>query len=64
MSKLVQDSGKSVKVRLTGSIKNGKLDLDPAAFDDVSGGSMKTDGDGVFVAVNAPFDPVVLEEAA
>lgn len=44
------------KVMVQGSVKNGKLELDPAMLEEVSGGSVRARD--AFVAVNAPFDPL------
>lgn len=47
------------EVVIVGSVKDGKLALDPSTLDSVAGGGVG-DGDDSFVAVNAPFDPVAV----
>lgn len=46
------------EVLIVGSIKDGKLALDPATLDEVAGGGAAEGDTDKFVAVNAPFDPV------
>jgi hypothetical protein len=48
------------EVLIVGSVKDGKLALDPSTLDSVAGGGTGKPDDDSFVAVNAPFDPVAV----
>jgi hypothetical protein len=45
----------SIPVVLTGRIVNGKVHIDQHVLDEIAKSHPKADG--VFIAVNAPFDP-------
>ncbi|MDB5652653.1 MAG: hypothetical protein JWQ94_266 [Tardiphaga sp.] len=45
----------AIPVVLTGRIVNGKVHIDQHVLDDIA--KLHPDANGVFIAVNAPFDP-------
>jgi hypothetical protein len=49
-------------VVITGRVVNGKVIVDQSSLDAVA--KKFPDGNGVFIAVNAPFDPVTSELVA